>query len=125
MYVRLRTFAPLRKNPATSGRGDAELPRMRLRACADRLATFHICRFSERLNGLLIAHWHIRYPPIRAASKPLRRWMRRLLLPGIITCEEERKGRGGYVGFESHSIWWTSSNGGRHPLLRIDTATFQ
>src|SRR5829696_9765237 len=39
-----------------------------LRACADRLATFHICRFSERLNGLLIAHWHIRYPPIRAAS---------------------------------------------------------
>src|SRR5215203_3144208 len=69
MYVRLRTFAPLRKNPATSGRGDAELPRMRLRACADRLATFHICRFSERLNGLLIAHWHIRYPPIRAGSK--------------------------------------------------------
>ena|SRR5215216_71649 len=26
----------------------------RLRACADRLATFHTCRFSERLNGLLI-----------------------------------------------------------------------
>ena len=25
-----------------------------LRACADRLATFHACRFSERLNGLLI-----------------------------------------------------------------------
>ena len=28
--------------------------RWRLRACADRLATFHTCRFSERLNGLLI-----------------------------------------------------------------------
>ena len=27
-----------------------------LRACADRLATFHICRFSERSNRLLIAH---------------------------------------------------------------------
>src|SRR3712207_6008153 len=27
-----------------------------LRACADRLATFHICRFSERLNRLLITH---------------------------------------------------------------------
>ena len=27
----------------------------RLRACADRLATFHTCRFSERLNGLLIS----------------------------------------------------------------------
>src|SRR5829696_9160731 len=26
-----------------------------LRACADRLATFHTCRFSERLNGLLIS----------------------------------------------------------------------
>ena|SRR5215216_290403 len=26
----------------------------RLGACADRLATFHTCRFSERLNGLLI-----------------------------------------------------------------------
>jgi hypothetical protein len=41
-----------------------------LRACADRLATFYICRFSERLDRLLIAHGHIRYPPIRAASKP-------------------------------------------------------
>jgi hypothetical protein len=39
-----------------------------LRACADRLATFHIYRFSERSNRLLIDHWHIRYPPIRAAS---------------------------------------------------------
>jgi len=28
----------------------------RLRACADRLATFHICRSSARLNRLLIAH---------------------------------------------------------------------
>jgi len=27
-----------------------------LRACADRLATFHICRFSELSNRLLIAH---------------------------------------------------------------------
>jgi hypothetical protein len=40
-----------------------------LRACADRLATFHICRFSEQSNRLLIDYWHIRYPPIRAASK--------------------------------------------------------
>jgi hypothetical protein len=24
------------------------------KACADRLATIHICRFSERLDGLLI-----------------------------------------------------------------------
>ena len=28
----------------------------RLRACADRLATFRICRFSERSNRLLIAN---------------------------------------------------------------------
>jgi beta-galactosidase GanA len=28
----------------------------RLRACADRLATFHTCRFSERLSGLFITH---------------------------------------------------------------------
>jgi hypothetical protein len=27
-----------------------------LRACADRLATFHTCRFSERLSGLFITH---------------------------------------------------------------------
>src|SRR5215210_6166897 len=27
-----------------------------IRACADRLATFHICRFSEQLNRLLIVH---------------------------------------------------------------------
>jgi hypothetical protein len=27
-----------------------------------------ICRFSEQLNRLLIVGWHIRYPPIRAAS---------------------------------------------------------
>jgi hypothetical protein len=40
----------------------------RLRACADRLATFHTCRFSERLNGLLISLCYICYPPIRAAS---------------------------------------------------------
>jgi DNA-binding SARP family transcriptional activator len=32
----------------------AESRRQELRACADRLATIHICRFSERLNGLLI-----------------------------------------------------------------------
>jgi hypothetical protein len=31
------------------------LPKDELRACADRLATFHTCRFSERLNGLLIS----------------------------------------------------------------------
>ena len=42
---------------------------MDLRGCADRLATFHICQFCERSNRLLIAHWHIRYPPIRASSK--------------------------------------------------------
>ena len=42
----------------------------RLRGCADRLATFHTCSYSERSNGLLIAHWHIRYPPIRASSNP-------------------------------------------------------
>jgi pimeloyl-ACP methyl ester carboxylesterase len=28
----------------------------RIRACADRLATFHTCRFSERLSGLFITH---------------------------------------------------------------------
>jgi hypothetical protein len=27
----------------------------KLRACADRLATFHTCRFSERLSGLFIS----------------------------------------------------------------------
>ncbi len=27
-----------------------------LRGCADRLATFHICQFSERSNRLLINH---------------------------------------------------------------------
>src|SRR5215217_376853 len=27
-----------------------------LRACADRLATFHTCRFSGRLSGLFITH---------------------------------------------------------------------
>jgi hypothetical protein len=27
-----------------------------LRACADRLATFHTCRFSERLSGFFITH---------------------------------------------------------------------
>jgi hypothetical protein len=42
---------------------------IRLRACADRLATFHICRFSERSSRLLITYWYIRCPPIRAASK--------------------------------------------------------
>jgi hypothetical protein len=35
---------------------DVAVEAVRLRACADRLATFHICRFSERLNRLLIAH---------------------------------------------------------------------
>jgi pimeloyl-ACP methyl ester carboxylesterase len=28
----------------------------RIRACADRLATFHTCQFSERLSGLFITH---------------------------------------------------------------------
>jgi hypothetical protein len=32
------------------------LPYPLLRACADRLATFHTCRFSERLSGLFITH---------------------------------------------------------------------
>jgi hypothetical protein len=37
-------------------------PRL-LRACADRLATFHICRLSGLPNGVPIAHRCIRYPP--------------------------------------------------------------
>src|SRR5215210_8272924 len=41
----------------------------KLRGCADRLATFPICWFSELSNRVLIASWHIRYPPIRASSK--------------------------------------------------------
>jgi hypothetical protein len=51
------------------GVSQGQMAKVELRACADRLATFHICPSSARLNRLLIDHGHIYYPPIRAASK--------------------------------------------------------
>src|SRR5919107_5292889 len=39
------------------------------KACANGLATFHICRLSERSNRLLMTCCYIGYPSIGAASK--------------------------------------------------------
>jgi hypothetical protein len=44
---------------------------LRLRACANRRATFRTWHLSEGLNSLLTTAWHIRYSPIGAASKLL------------------------------------------------------
>src|SRR5215208_5758837 len=44
----------------------------RLRACANRRATFRTWHLSEGLNSLLTTAWHIRYSPIGAASKTRR-----------------------------------------------------
>src|SRR5215211_2007963 len=46
------------------------VPLIRLRACANRRATFRTWHLSEGLNSLLTTAWHIRYSPIGAASKP-------------------------------------------------------
>lgn len=54
---------------ATVSQSDDKRASGKLRACADRLTTFYICRFSKRSNWLLLTHWYIRYPPIHAASK--------------------------------------------------------
>jgi hypothetical protein len=43
----------------------------KLRACANRRATFRTWHLSEGFNSLLTTAWHIRYSPIGAASKEL------------------------------------------------------
>ena len=50
---------------------------MRLRACANRRATFRTWHLSEGLNSLLTTAWHIRYSPIGAASKEVKRELAR------------------------------------------------
>jgi hypothetical protein len=42
----------------------------KLRACANRRATFRTWHLSEGFNSLLTTAWHIRYSPIGAASYP-------------------------------------------------------
>ena len=49
-----REVCVFRDNFEEFGKLDAEV--IGIRACADRLATFHTCRFSERLSGLFITH---------------------------------------------------------------------
>src|SRR5215207_10241931 len=51
-HTRLReAFGPYSPNVV-----EGEFCEVSLRACADRLATFHTCRFSERFSGLFITH---------------------------------------------------------------------
>ena len=49
-------LSPDTKRRAVLIQGCSPIKNLRIRACADRLVTFHVCRFSERSNRLLIDH---------------------------------------------------------------------
>jgi SRSO17 transposase len=60
LYAEERIYYPVEVEPYTPAhhflRAQRAILPFALRACADRLATFHICRSSERSNRLFIAH---------------------------------------------------------------------